>query len=344
MDIDKLLYIKTINKSNNNKNDREAFVESMSQEFDSNYSNVIDQFEVEINTSRATQVVRNLDINDKIPVILTLENAKTSTESKYYAKIQCYCGELETGDYISFVDKESNREQTLIIVSIPEHQHNYDKHDIVYALNCNQTINRKGFPYPIPCSADNSSYGVKGEIEVGSFSISDGKMKVHMQRNKLTDLFMQNERVLFDHDRYSVYEIVDISSVTTPSLRRLIMNKVEYKEGYDDLEKNIAWNKFDDEVIEKNSFKILSSTGKFEVMKNSVVTFSIKGEILDTSIEWNITVNTDNIGSDWVEVLETTKDSITIKNLKGYNKNTFDINYTHPNGEIVSQGVKVVNY
>lgn len=344
MDLSDLAYYRTINKLNNNSNNREAFLEELSNEFDDNYTNIIDQFEVEVNTSKGTEVVRNLNIKDRIRVLLTLENAKTSTETKYYAKVQCWSGDLKTGDYISFTSP-SGRKQTLLIASVPELQHNYDKHEVLYALNCNQTINRKNFPYPLPCNCDNSSYGVKGEVEVGSFAILDGKMKVHMQRNKYSDMFIQNERVLFDGDENSVYEVVDISSATTPSLRRLILNKVEYKEGYDDLSNNIAWNIWDDDTGETvESYSIISSTGKYEILKYSTVAFSVAQNVR-SDINWNITVNTDNIGNDWVSVIDITSNSITLKNIKGYHKEGFEVIFTDPISKtVISQKIRVVNY
>ena len=162
MDLKKLKHIQTVNRINNNSDTRDYYIEEMTSDFDDNYSKVIDSFEVEVNSSRATEGFIN-DIKVPVRVIMELENAKTSTESKYYAKIKCKTGTLKTGDYFEYEDKLSKRTQVLMMSSIPERKNNYDRHDTIYAINCNQTINRFNFDKPIHCSCDNSSYGVKGK-------------------------------------------------------------------------------------------------------------------------------------------------------------------------------------
>lgn len=347
MDLKKLRYIQTVNRINNNNGARDYYIEEMANDFEDNYSKVIDSFEVEIQTSRATEGFINGNI---LPtkVLIELENAKTSTESKYYAKIKCSTGLLNTGDYFAYTDVASGRKQTLIMSSIPERKNNYDKHDVIYALNCNQTINRFDFKEPIPCSADNSSYGVKGQVDVMNFSIQDGKMKILMQRNKLTDTFRQNERVVFDHDRNSVYEIIDLSSVTTPGMRRLILDKTEYKEGFDDLVNNIAWNRFMEEGTETVEFEIKSSSNKFEILKSSSVVFKIEPKIMpileDYKFDWEISIEGSEDG--WCEIVENTNDSVTIKNVKGYNKNPMEVVFTAKDeeGTQIRQEVRLRNY
>ena len=178
-----------------------------------------------------------------------------------------------------------------------------------------------------------------------NFSIQDGKMKVLMQRNSVTDSFRQNERVIFDNDRNSVYEIIDLSSVTTPGMRRLIMDKTEYKEGYDDLDNNIAWNRFLEEGSETVTFEIKSSSNKFEILKSSAVRFKVEPKA-DISIlyEWNITV--EDLEVDWCDIVETTNDSITIKNIKGYNKTPFVVVFTPKDSRYaqIKQEVRLKNY
>ena len=344
MDLEKLKYLQTINRIKNNNSTRDYYVEEMVNEFEENYNKIIDSFEVEINTSKATEGIIN-DIK-KAKVLLTLENAKTSTEYKYYAQIECEIGLLNTGDYFTYTDKDTGRTRTLIISSVPEKRHNYDKHEVCYAMLCNQTLMRYDFDKPIPCWCDNSSYGTKGEIDVNNFSILDGKVQILMQKNMWTNKYSQNERIMFDHDKDSIYEIVDLSSATTPGMKRIVANKTEWKPGYDDLENNIAWNRDMQLGNETVEFEIISSSSKFEILKNSSVTFTVKpkADLFEGfEYQWNISI--EDMVEGWCEITNKTNNSITIKNLKGYSKTPITILFS-PIGEYqeIRQEVKVKNY
>lgn len=345
MDLNKLKYLQTINRIKNNSSIRDYYVEEMVNEYEENYNKIIDSFEVEINTSKATEGLINHI--KKARVILTLENAKTSTVYKYYAQIECAVGLLSTGDYFTYTDKDSGRTLTLIVSSVPEKRHNYDKHEVCYAMLCNQTLMRYDFEEPVPCWCDNSSYGTKGEIDVNNFSILDGKVQILTQRNIWTNRFVQNERIIFDHDKNSVYEIVDLSSATNPGMQRIVANKTEYKPGYDDLENNIAWNRFAEEGTQTVEFEVVSSSNKFEILKNSTVTFTVRPkatQLEDFSPKWNISL--ENAVEGWCEIVEITNDSITIKNIKGYSKTPITILFSPLDGEYqeIRQEVKVKNY
>ena len=167
---------------------------------------------------------------------------------------------------------------------------------------------------------------------------------------------------MFDNDPNSIYEIVDLSSATTPGLKRMVANKTEYKPGYDDLENNIAWNRFLEQGVETVEFEVVSSSNKFEILKNSSVTFTVKPKFdmlihgsLGTLIRtyyfdnlkkylWDIDLV--DVEQDWCEVVRKTNESITIRNIKGYNKNPVVISFK-PIGEgyqEIRQEVRVKNY
>lgn len=345
MDLKKLKYIQAVNRINNNNSVRDYYIDEMSKEYEDNYNKIIDSFEVEINTSRATEGLINGV--KKAKVLLTLENAKTSTEYKYYAQIDSALGLLNTGDYFEYVDRDSGRKQMLLITSVPEKKNNYDKHETCYAMLCNQTLMRFDFDAPIHVWCDNSSYGTKGEIDVNNFSVLDGKLQILTQKNHLSKRFQQNERIMFDNDPNSIYEIVDLSSATTPGLKRMVANKTEYKPGYDDLENNIAWNRFLEQGVETVEFEVVSSSNKFEILKNSSVTFTVKPKVdmlIDREYLWDIDLV--DVEQDWCEVVRKTNESITIRNIKGYNKNPVVISFK-PIGEgyqEIRQEVRVKNY
>lgn len=345
MDLKKLKYLQTINRINNNSSVRDYYIDEMTNEYEENYNKIIDSFEVEINTSRATEGIINGV--KKAKVLLTLENAKTSTEYKYYAQIECSLGLLNTGDYFEYTDKDSGRKQVLLITSVPEKKHNYDKHEVCYAMLCNQTLMRYDFDTPLYVWCDNSSYGTKGEIDINNFSVLDGKLQILMQKNVYSKRFQQNERIMFDNDKNSIYEIVDLSSATTPGLKKMVANKTEYKPNYDDLENNIAWNRFMEQGSETVEFEVISSSNKFEILKNSSVTFTIKPKadmLIDIHPSWEILL--EDVEEGWCEIVKTTDDSITIKNIKGYSKTPIAILFKPIGQEYqeIRQEVRVKNY
>ena len=129
-------------------------------------------------------------------------------------------------------------------------------------------------------------------------------------------------------------------------MQRIVANKTEYKPGYDDLENNIAWNRFVEEGTKTVEFEVLSSSNKFEIMKSSKVTFTIKPKadlLVGDKPIWDISI--ENMADGWCEIVETTNDSITIKNIKGYSKEPIVILFA-PNGEYqeIRQEVRLKNY
>lgn len=211
---------------------------------------------------------------------------------------------------------------------------------------CNQTINWKGLNNPIPSVCEDTAYNDKGEISIDYFSMVDGKIAIFVPVNGLTNQISQNMRFIFNHDKDAVYEVISMKNISTPTIYKIVMKKVEYFEGKDDLENNIAYNnkivdKVEDIPIVTDGYTISSSLNTFEVRQYSAPTFTVlkNGEI-DTET-WDITIDYNGVTTTHINIENKTENSIKIRNSKGLNENKLILNFSK--GDIkVSQEVGLV--
>lgn len=212
-------------------------------------------------------------------------------------------------------------------------------------LNCNQTLNWKGLKEPIPCYADNSSYGVKGVIETNYMNLYDGKILFYTQLNEDTRKIRQDMRFLFNNDKNSVYEVVDINTVVTGNVLRIVMNKSEFIEGRDDVENNIAYNEWLDVETPteptQGTYGIKSSTGIMDINRWNTNTFTVLNELgIDDNGTWNISVDYGTTPSGYITIKEQGNNYIKITN-NGYSG--YEIGLTFDNGVIsITQQVRLV--
>lgn len=211
---------------------------------------------------------------------------------------------------------------------------------------CIQTINFKGLENPIPCACEDTAYNDKGEISVDYFSMVDGKIAIYVPVNKDTVKISQNMRFIFNHDKDAVFEVISMKNVSTPNIYKIVMKKVEYFEGKDDLENNIAYNeKFvdsgEDVPVVTDGYVISSSLNTFDIRQYSSPTFTVlKNGVADTDT-WAITIGYNGVLTTHITVDSITANSIRIKNPKGANVNKLILNFVK--GDIkISQEVGLV--
>lgn len=154
------------------------------------------------------------------------------------------------------------------------------------ATLCNETINSKGFESPQPCIVEGESYGVK---IVSSNDLREGvdtKVKITVPNNIIMRQISPNNRYIFNHSKYGIYEVGDITVYNKGKLI-LTCKKSDYREE-DDLENNIAFNEgFDIPTELPTTYAII---GEENVRKGKEYLYTLNPK--EENIEWSISDDT----------------------------------------------------
>lgn len=225
MNIDSLKYIKAINGTLN-KSCVDSFRDEMIEQYNEANKNVITEFSILINSDKAQDV----KINDMPSKVLIKYNKKE-------IQVKSFVNALNTGDYIYYFDKESNKNYVYLNTSVPKRIRDYEYHTVE---ECGQELYFPDLSLDaIPCTATNSGYGVKlnntTEFTIGSMS----NIKIKVQSNEITRKIKPNRRFIFNHSEHGIYEIKDIEVYNTGILL-FTCDKSLYRPQYDDLENNVA--------------------------------------------------------------------------------------------------------
>ncbi|MBM7835738.1 hypothetical protein [Clostridium sardiniense] len=210
------------------------------------------------------------------------------TESKEERSIQVEMGiPIKRGDYIEY--KDNGEEVVYIVLSRVDNHKVYLKTKIRY---CNQTLMCEGQPYPIPCVADNTTYGTKGVKDNNYFEERDARLKIWVQKNQWTDRYKENMRFVFNHR--TCYEITKIDDTVLDGIyvMECILDSIT---SLDNLKDNIAYNKNLLKSVDDNAERPSDDTTEPNIILN---TDKCKvGEIIDISITpINATLQTDDYG------------------------------------------------
>lgn len=178
-----------------------------------NFSHIIGCVKVLINEERETEMVIKSLADD-------LEQVAIAKPSEV----------VNVGDYLRFNGR------LWLIKSL-----NLDQlSPVCRVLHCNQALNTSWFKHPIPCHANNTTYGSKGIIDNGSkFMELDAKTKLYIQKNEETDLLYLGFRFIFNN-RY-VYRITEIENTIFHGIY-VVTCQMDESNDMDDFENNIAHN------------------------------------------------------------------------------------------------------
>lgn len=262
-------------------------------------------------------------------------------EVKYYGIIRNTGVEHKEGLEVRLLDfkKELNIKQGDYItwggynwLIIPMIDHDNPFMDSTSMTLCNNSLNYAGLKHPIPCWCNNSSYGVKGVIETNYMGQIDGKILAYAQDCPETRAIHIDMRFIFDHDPNQVYKVIKTETVTTGRARQIVLTKDDYDAINDDLVNNIAYNSINNNkhnVIKENNYTIKSSINKFAIRKLSKTTFSVyNDDQLDGGI-WDIIIDKGSLSDEDFEIVEKTKNSITIKNNLGYSDYVLNLKFSN---------------
>lgn len=219
---------------------------------------------------------------------------------------------INKGSYV----KDLVEDKMYIVLSNIDNHYVYKTCTLEY---CNQTLNWQGLDKPISCWCDNSSYGTKGIIESSYLTEYDGKILFYAQYNDKTKLIKQDMRFLFDHDKDSVYKVVDVNRVVTGDVLRLVMDKTEFDSENDDVENNIAYNKWLDITPTtppiEGQYSIKSSIDVMEINKWDTVTFTVlNGQGEEDNEVWDISIDYNENPTDYITIKDKGNNYIKIKN------------------------------
>lgn len=236
-----LKYIMTVNGTKGKGSLRDTFIEEMADSYNEAKNNLITKFRVLINSNEALNVI----IDSKKTKCLVKSIAKESnTTGTYPVRVRTEIGDLTEGSMVEITNKER-----FLVMSKIENINDYSQG---YGTYCNQEIklskNKK-----IYCVMDNTTYGVKGLKDNGTFKELDAKMKCFVQANNLALNFYEGMRVLvvnksdhFDGEipldkKWVCYEVIKIDHAVMEGLYVMEMQMTPLTP-LDDLINGIAHN------------------------------------------------------------------------------------------------------
>lgn len=229
-----LNYIRKINGTYG-RTCRQAIIDDMLMQYEEANKNVVTEFDVLINSSKAKKV-----FIDNIPnkVLMEYKNNKNTSDSKFMWEVKNYPNIIKTGSYLMHPNDITGVDDYYICMSKPMNKRGYD---VNYFKHCNQKINLSP-DLKIPCIAGGESYGVKiFSSNNEMLSDVDTKIKVTVQKNSITDNISLNTRFIFGNSKMGIYVVGDISTYNN-NLLVFTCKKDKYMDGYDDIENGIAYN------------------------------------------------------------------------------------------------------
>lgn len=171
------------------------------------------------------------------------------------------------------------------------------------------------------CISEGESYGVKISSSDDYLKKSDVKIKVTLQRNKLTESIPLNFRFCLGNSKHGIYKVSDITTYTK-NLLIFTCQKDNYIEGYDDVENGLCWQDYLGDTLPTE----YTISGQEEIKKSTTQTYTVSPTHANGVFEL-----LENDGS--VEIVSQDNSTIT---LKGLLIGRFDTIQYKINNEVVS--------
>ena len=343
--LESLKYIKTINKTLGKNSDKDVLLNDLVEDYNKGSENSIYRFHVIVNSIDGKEVYINDSVTPIRGVVDIKKKQGASSEEEYV--LQTLPNQMRTGDIVRFKMNDTDILRDYLITSGIEKKNGYDE---AVFLECNQTLNLKGWSNPIPCWGTNTSYGVKGKIENNYFALTDGKIQFKIQKNKFTDMIDKGIRFIFNNSKKLVYEVVEVENVLNSNIYTITVEKDEYDSANDDLKNNIAYNP-SLEVEEPDnpnpppsySYNVVADNGDLSLKKYNANTFRIIDNYGNpVSTVWEITINYNGIPEDAIQKKEVGSNYIKLLNTKGYFENPLIINFKR-NQNLLTAKIRMVN-
>lgn len=229
-----LSYIRKINGTYG-KSCRQAIIDDMLIQYEEANKNVVTEFDVLINSSKAKKVFID---NTPSKVLMEYKNNKNTSDSDFMWEVKNYPNLVKIGSCLMHTNEVTGVDDYYLCMSKPMNKRGYD---VNYFQYCNQKI-KLNEDLEIPCIAEGESYGVKifsSSSEI--LSDVDTKIKVTVQRNSITENILLNTRFIFGNSKMGIYVVGDISTYNN-NLLTFTCKKGNYMEGYDDIKNGIAYN------------------------------------------------------------------------------------------------------
>lgn len=228
-----LSYIRKINGTYG-KTCRQAIIDDMLTQYEEANKNVITEFDVLINGSKAKKVFID---NTPSKVLMEYKNNKNTSDSDFMWEVKNYPNLVKNGSCLMHTNEVTGVDDYYLCMSKPMNKRGYD---VNYFQHCNQKI-KLNEDIIIPCIAEGESYGVKLTASNDFITDADTKIKVTVQRNPITESIPLNTRFILGFSEHGVYKISDII-VYNEGMLTYICKKDNFREGYDDLSTGIAYN------------------------------------------------------------------------------------------------------
>ena len=222
-----LSYIRKINGTYG-KSCRQAIIDDMLIQYEEANKNVVTEFDVLINSSKAKKVFID---NTPSKVLMEYKNNKNTSDSDFMWEVKNYPNLVKIGSCLMHTNEVTGVDDYYLCMSKPMNKRGYD---VNYFQHCNQKI-KLNEDLEIPCIAEGESYGVKifsSSSEI--LSDVDTKIKITVQRNSITENIPLNTRFIFGNSKMGIYVVGDISTYNN-NLLTFTCKKGNYMEGYDDI-------------------------------------------------------------------------------------------------------------
>ena len=299
-------------------------------------------FEETLNSNEGVDITINRKIDTRAYITNTFNEYSDDSEYRILSVLPEI--DLHKGDLISYSD--SDIDYWLVRTGVDNHK----SHKRAKIVGCNQMLRSNEFPYPMPCYANDSSYGQKGLKSVTYFYTIDGQVLLYIQDNIYTRNIPIGYRFIFDGIENSrnpeAYQVTKNEIITTKQLRRISIKKDNVNPN-DDLINSIAYNElkiFDDNTIDEPikedfEYRIVSDNNKDKLKLNQEDTYYLvdkDGNIVDANIETNY-----NFGFDRAVEIKVQDHKLTVKNIYGDVNDPFEIAFSY-NGEKYFKEIELV--
>lgn len=228
-------------------------------------------FDKQLESIEAEEVLIN-----NVPLkVIVYNSSNPENENKEERTISCKIDvEIKRGHYVQYDNS------TWIVISDVDNHKIYKKAKL---RKCNQTVNFKGVPKPIPCVADNTAYFTKGSIQGDYFIENDAKLKLYLPRNEFTEKIYPGMRFIFEHK--ACYEVTSEDVVVLGGLVTLTLVRSTIQ-AEDDLDNNIAFNPKLEEMMPSVTPTFVEIQGEEKIKIGQEYRFHLQGVS-----EWSVNDN-----------------------------------------------------